>query len=221
MNIGSQRQKMMRQRELVLKRQTEAAKSFGVRPRADAPKCTAALHHLHRVLSARGPPEAPRVGIAAAEVQAEPEEQTAADECQQAHSLEYSLEEVLLASGQAIEREAEDRGPDHLGHGWDLDVQKGSGDALLPCKGVSDRAQVRTTESPAARGASGDPGKRSTVPCSACQLVFGSSLKPQFHVPGRNKVKQTLGCRLVDVLDEAMLPTWRRAPVHVLAALAQ
>ena len=51
MNIGSQRQKMMRQRELVLKRQTEAAKSFGVRPRADAPKCTAALHHLHRVLA--------------------------------------------------------------------------------------------------------------------------------------------------------------------------
>ncbi|CAE7235752.1 unnamed protein product [Symbiodinium sp. CCMP2456] len=127
--LASMQQKMMRQRELVLKRQTEAAKSFGVVAQQHPPPGPADTPR--QVLSARAPPDAPRVGIVgSAEVQEEAAEAVVEhDQVPQAPPLEYSLaslEEELLASGKAIELdEAEDRGPDHLGHGWDLEVDRG------------------------------------------------------------------------------------------------
>ncbi|OLQ06497.1 hypothetical protein AK812_SmicGene10252 [Symbiodinium microadriaticum] len=124
---ASMQQKMMRQRELVLKRQTEAAKSFGVVAQQHPPPRPADTPR--QVLSARALPDAPRVGIVgSAEVQ-EAVEAVVEHEIPQAQPQEYSLaslEEELLASGKAIELdEAEDRGRDHLGHGWDLEVDRG------------------------------------------------------------------------------------------------
>mmetsp|Transcript_1168 Transcript_1168/g.2635 ORF Transcript_1168/g.2635 Transcript_1168/m.2635 type:complete len:261 (-) Transcript_1168:64-846(-) len=127
---ASMQQKMMRQRELVLKRQTEAAKSFGVVAQQHPPPRPADTPR--QVLSARGPPpppDAPRVGIVgSAEVQEAAEAVVEQDQVPQAQSLEYSLEEELLASGKAIELDEEDCGdcgPDLGHHGWDLEVDRG------------------------------------------------------------------------------------------------
>ncbi|CAK9110110.1 Uncharacterized protein SCF082_LOCUS51147 [Durusdinium trenchii] len=130
-SLGMQ-QKMLRQRELVLKRQTEAVKSFGVVAQQHAPSVDTPRQAFDWVRApevrredAAGKDLEPAVGLCAPRrLIEEAEEKPEVTPESMEHSMTLDLESIEQLD--AAEAEGK-RNPEHVGQGWNLDVGQDCG----------------------------------------------------------------------------------------------